>query len=185
MNNRTLYLLLLFISSVVLTSCAGVEPLPASCNNCAVINFVNKKDAETIDTLQYISRVRGLQGDELNREYTSVLQALAKQKTAVNRIKLAFLLCLPNTNFKDDVRANSLLAEVFEDKKDNSSIANLAALLANQTYELKRQEERFQKMNQAMKDEQKRADQLQQKLDALKNIEKSIIQRESKTVPSK
>ncbi len=185
MINRTLSLYLFFILSTVLTSCAGVEPLPATCGTCAVISFVNKKDAETIDTLQYISRVRGLQGDELSREYSLAQQALAKQKTAANRIKLAFLMCLPYTSFKDDVRANALLAEVFEDKKDNGSIVNLAALLANQTYELKRQEERFQKSNQIMKDEQKRADQLQQKLDALKNIEKSIIQRESKTVPSK
>ena len=75
--------------------------------------------------------------------------------------------------------------EVLDDKSDMGSLENLAALLVYQINEQKRQEERYQKTSQSMKDEQKRADQLDQKLNALKNIERSIIQRESKTVPAK
>ena len=178
-------MLMVCMLSVVFSGCAGFENSAGACGNCTAIGVGTKKDAETIETLRYFSRIRGLQSEDLSREHAAAVLALAKQKTAPNRIKLAFLLCLPNAAFRDDVRASALLAEVLDDKKANASLGNLAELLIYQISEQKRQEERYQKANQSLKDEQKRADQLEQKLDALKNIEKSIIQRESKTVPVK
>ena len=173
--------------SVLIAGCVGFENPASICGNCTVntISGSARKDVETIECLHYFSRMRGLQSEELDREYAAALKALEKQKTSANRIKLAFLLGLSNGGFRDDARATALLNEVLDDKKDNGSLGNLAALLVYQINEQKRQEERYQKANQSMKDEQKRANQLEQKLDALKNIEKSIIQRESKTVPAK
>jgi hypothetical protein len=44
--------------------------------------------------------------------------------------------------------------------------------------EQKRQEERFQQLTLKLKEEEKRAEAAQQKLDALKSIEKDLINRE-------
>lgn len=185
MKKQYQYMLMACMLSVLFTGCAGFEHSAGTCGNCTAASVSTRKDAETIETLRYFSRIRGLQSEELSREHAAAILVLTKQKTATNRIKLAFLLCLPNANFRDDARASALLAEVLDDKKENVSLGNLAALLIYQISEQKRQDERYQKANQSLKDEQKRADQLEQKLDALKNIEKSIIQRESKTVPVK
>ena len=100
MKNRYQCLVLFCMLSALFTGCAGIQNPAVTSGSCTVISASTRKDAEAIETLRYFSRMRGLQSEELGREYNAALQAFAKQKSATNRIKLAFLLSLPNGSFR-------------------------------------------------------------------------------------
>lgn len=135
--------------------------------------------ADVADLLEYYQRIRTLGSDELAVEYGAATQALAKQKSDAGRLRLAMLLSLPGAAFRDDGRAAALAEDVASRKNpDNSSLRPLAALVAANASEQRRQEERSQKLGQRLQEEEKRADALQQKLDGLKAIEKNILNRE-------
>jgi len=124
--------------------------------------------------LQFDS-VRRMQGAEAAKELEQARQAFNRAKTDYNRIQLALLSLLSNTGGRDDAKAAALLEPMLKDaQKDKSGSGGLrafAVLLYSQIAEEHKLEDR-------MKEEQKRADALQQKLDALKEVEKSLIERE-------
>lgn len=143
--------------------------------------------------LAYFRYTSSLSGEELKKEYTVVNQAYAKTKNDNNRLQLALLLSLPNTGFRDDSRALSLLKEFLANKaSDSSQLKDFALLLSAYIAEHKRQEEKlkteqarseeleqkFEGLKDNLKTEQSRSEELEQKLEALKGIEKSIIERQ-------
>lgn len=131
------------------------------------------------DLLTYQQRLRTMNGEELAVEHASAHQNLARQKSDGARLRLALLLSLPGTAFRDDVRAAVLAEEVIGRKSpDSSTLWPLATLIAANAYEQRRQDERNQKLAQKLQEEEKRADALQQKLDGLKAIEKNLLNRE-------
>lgn len=143
--------------------------------------------------LAYFRYASSISGEELKKEYTVINQAYAKTKNDNSRLQLALLLSLPNTSFRDDAKALSLLREFLASKaNENSQLRDFAWLLSTQIVEHKRQEEKLkteqsrnEEMEQkleGMKDklqtEQSRSEELEQKLEALKVIERSIIERQ-------
>ena len=158
--------------------------------------------------LAYFRYTSSLSGEELKKEYTVVNQAYVKTKNDNSRLQLAFLLSLPNTGFRDDSRALSLLKEFLANKaNDSSQLKDFALLLSAYIAEHKRQEEKLKTeqsrneeleqkiegLNDKLKTEQthseelgQKLEELEQKLEALKGIEKSIIERQqSQPVMSK
>jgi len=137
------------------------------------------RGADSAEVLAYFQHIKALSANALVTENTAAAQALSKHRSDSNRLKLALLLLLPNTAFKDEARAAALADEVLSNKTaDTPQLKHLALLVATFANEQKRQEERFQQLAQKQKDDEKRADALQQKLDALKSIEKDLIKRE-------
>ena len=143
--------------------------------------------------LAYFRYTSSLSGEELKKEYAVVNQAYAKTKNDNSRLQLALLLSLPNTGFRDDSRALSLLKEFLANKaSDSSQLKDFALLLSAYIAEHKRQEEKikteqtrgeeleqkFEGLKDNLKTEQSRSEELEQKLEALKGIEKSIIERQ-------
>lgn len=125
--------------------------------------------------------VRRMQSPEAARELEQARQAFNRAKTDYNRMQLALLSLLSNTGGRDDARALALLEPLLKDlpkEKSGSGLRALAALVYNQITEERRIDEK-------MKEEQKRADALQQKLDALKEVEKSLLDREQSKVRPK
>lgn len=145
------------------------------------------RGADAVEVLAYFQHIKTLPATALAAENAAAAQALSKQRSDSNRLKLALLLLLPNTAFKDEARAAALADEVLNNKAaDTPHLKNLALLIAAVANEQKRQEERFLQLAQKQKDDEKRADALQQKLDALKSIEKDLIKREeTKTIKVK
>jgi hypothetical protein len=128
------------------------------------------EDAEqALSLLAESQRLFGLTAEEQKHEYSVVNQLFTKNKADGIRIRLAMLLTLPPQ--QDDARALSLLEGVTGKTPSASPLKQLAVLLAAQLNERQRQ----------LHEEQKRADQLQQKLDGLKAIEKSLLGRDGKT----
>jgi len=114
--------------------------------------------------LAYFRYVSSLSGEELKKEYTAVNQVYAKNKNDSSRLQVALLLSLPNTSFRDDAKALGLLKEFLVNKANESSqLKDFALLLSAQIAEHKRQEEK-------LKTEQSRNEELEQKLEGLKDM---------------
>lgn len=180
MKPDTIHRTLILMLCLHITGCAAIESSALNTNKPSL--FINKS-SEVATLLAYSQRIRSLPHDGLAAEYALANQALAKQRSDSLRLRLALLLTLPNAPFRDDSRGAALAEEVFNNKNgDNAELKALAQYIVTVANEQKRQEERYQLLAQKLKEEEKRAEALQQKVDALKSIEKDLINRE-KTKP--
>ncbi|MGH8635112.1 MAG: hypothetical protein ACRET7_13405, partial [Burkholderiales bacterium] len=116
-------------------------------------------DAESL--LLYFQYIRKLPGAELSREHEAARQAYARARTDFNRVRLAMVLSLPGTAFNDDARALDLCETVA--KHEGGRLQGLALLLSSHLQEQKRLTASAQG--------------LQQKLDALRSLERNMIER--------
>jgi len=116
-------------------------------------------DAESL--LLYFQHLRKLPSAELGRELETVRYAYARARTDFNRVRFAMLLSLPNAAFTDEGRALELLEPVA--KNPGARLQALAQLLSSNLQEQK-------KLNAGLHG-------LQQKLDALKSLERNMIER--------
>lgn len=117
--------------------------------------------SDTESLLAYYQQIKGMSGAELSREHETARQAYARSRTEFNRVRFAMMLSLPNTTFGDDGRALELLEPV--SRNFNGQLHGLASLLVTHLQERKRLDSNVQG--------------LQQKLDALKSLERSMIER--------
>lgn len=111
--------------------------------------------------LLYYQHVRKLSGAELAREHETALQAYTGSPSDFSRVRLAMVLSLPNTAFSDEGRALELIEPV--SRNQDGQLRGLAYLLAVHLQERRRLAANAQG--------------LQQKLDALKSLERSMIER--------
>lgn len=116
-------------------------------------------DAESL--LLYFQHIRKLSGADVSREHEAARQAHARARTDFNRVRLAMVLSLPGTTFNDDARALELCDAVA--KHEGGRLQGLALVLGSHLQEQKRLTANAQG--------------LQQKLDALKSLERSMIER--------
>ncbi len=121
--------------------------------------------------LMQVESVRKMPATEATRELEQARQAFGRSKTEYNRLLYAVLSLLPSTGGPDEAKAAALLEPMLKDRTTGNGLRAFAAFLYFQIAEDRKMEER-------MREEQKRADSLQEKLDALKEVEKSLIDRE-------
>jgi hypothetical protein len=126
---------------------------------------VPPEDQQMIALLADLQRFSTMQGDELRRELNTAMQTFAKQRTDVNRVRLAVLYTLARTSPQDDQRALQLFENVARSASANSPIRHLATVLQAQVSERQR----------AVHDEQQKADAAIQKLEALRAMERSLL----------
>lgn len=119
--------------------------------------------------LLYFQHIKKLSGAELGREHDNARQAYTRTRSELNRVRLAMVLSLPNTPFNDEPLALELLEPVV--KNPQASLHGLGFLLAAYIQEQKRLDGNVQNLQQNLHG-------LQQKLDALKSLERSLTERE-------
>jgi hypothetical protein len=123
------------------------------------------EDQQMIALLSDLQRFGTLANDELKRELAAATQALARQRTDANRVRLAVLYTLLRTSPQDDQRAVQLFENVAKSAAPGSPIRHLAAVLHLQVVERQK----------AVRDEQQKADTAIQKLEALRAMERSLL----------
>jgi len=123
------------------------------------------EDQQMLALLADLQRFGTMQNDELKRELTAAAQALGRERTDVNRVRLAVLYTLLRTSAQDDQRALQLFENVARSAPATSAIRHLAAVLQAQVVERLR----------AVRDEQQKADAAIQKLEALRAMERSLL----------
>jgi len=167
----------------------------------AVVEPVQGNDARA---LRFYENVLKLKGAELARELNTTRQEFDKDQSELNRVRLALLLSLPDTGYRDDQAALNLVQPFVNDKSyENSVLRPLALMLHTQLSEFKRldetaqqqtakakeeqrrAEEALQQQTAKAKEEQRRAEALQQKLEAILDMEMKMIEREQTAPPPK
>jgi hypothetical protein len=124
--------------------------------------------AETVELLALLTdlqRYGTLSGDDVRRELAVATQALNRQRTDSNRVRLAVLFTLAKTSPQDDQRALQLLENVAKSNPGSPAVKQVGVVLQAQIAERLR----------AVHDEQQKADAAIQKLEALRAMERSLL----------
>ena len=149
----------------------------------AAVDAVQDDDTRA---LRFCEDALKLKGADLAREIESTRQEFETDKSELNRIRLAMLLSLPGAGLRDDQAALNLLQPFLSDKNyENSTLRPLALVLHAQFSEVKRLDEALQQQTAKAREEQRRADALQKKLEAILEMEMKMIEREQTTPPPK
>ena len=125
---------------------------------------------QSLALLIEMARYANASPDELRKDFLASQTVFNKDKSSVNRLRYAWISGLLGATAGDDARLQGLLEPLmakggFAATHPLRPVADvMLSLLAERTRQLK--------------EEQKRADALQQKLDALKAIEKNLLDRE-------
>ncbi|MBI3528034.1 MAG: hypothetical protein HY067_08685 [Betaproteobacteria bacterium] len=128
---------------------------------------------------RFYDRLLTLKAHELAGELDATRQSFEKDGSELNRLQLALLLSLPGASFRDDNAAIALLHAFVKDKgREGSTLRPLAILLQSELLELRRTEEALQQQSAKLKEEQRRVEALQQKLEAILDMEMKMIERE-------
>ena len=113
-------------------------------------------------------RLRRLPGNDLAREQDAARQAFSQSRSDAARVRLAMTLTLPGSPANEESRALELLDPLV--RNPGSALYGLALLMASYIQEQRRLGGQVQALQQNMHG-------LQQKLDALKSLERSLSER--------
>jgi hypothetical protein len=136
----------------------AVPPLPAPPDEA-------KQLAEIVVAAQ---RFAMLSPEEQKRDYNVASLAFTRERTLAHRVRLALMLATPGSAVQDDQRAAALLEGL---PASGGALRQFAALLQAQVADRARAT--------------RRADQLKEQLDALRAVERSIIERRELPAPRK
>jgi hypothetical protein len=125
----------------------------------------------TLRMLAYAERVRVMPPADLTQEAARLGDAASPEAQVQLSLVLSQLRQLP-----DLIRAQELLARVLGNA-EAQPLHPLARLLASRYAEQRRLEEQLDKQNQQLRDVQRRLDQTNERLEALKAIERSLTSR--------
>src|ERR1700704_532819 len=149
-----------FSSAVALAGCAAFPAAPG-----APSARESHESRQVVELIGYTQKVAALQAEEQQRELNASNQIFTKDRGAYGRVRLALLLALPGTAFNDDARAAGLLESLAgASEPPQGPMQQFAGLLHAQISERLR--------------EQRRTAQLKEQLEALKAVERKIIERE-------
>ena len=126
---------------------------------------VNEEEQLALALLADLQRYVSDPTEDLKRELAAANAALARTRTDANRIRVALLLTLPAAGPPDDARALSLLEPLVGKTGNSSALKQIATLLHAQIVERAR----------SLREEQKRTAAAQEKLDALRAVERSLL----------
>lgn len=173
---------------------APCEPCPEAPVQTEIRWLEITRDSELEKLLLYFEEVRDLPPDDLAREYERLKQKFFSDRSEYLRMQLALLASLPNTGIRDEQRALNLLEHFLKDSSSqsqglrafaiylNSAIAEqrkLDELAKAASQKFKEEQKRTETADSRLREEQRRNGELERKLEALKAIEKSLIERET------
>lgn len=153
-----------------------VEPVPASapapaCEPATATPLHDDRDLAGRRLLQWQDELRNATGEPLPAR---IARLSADTPTPAHLVELGLAL-LHTRNPGDAARAQGLLeAAGRASGEDAAAWAPWARLLAGRAAEQRRLEEQADRLNQQQRDSQRRIDQLSEKLEALKAIERSL-----------
>ena len=195
-----------FVLLVALTGCANQPPggdpaqAIAKAGETAIAQSLEPSGAQVRELLAYFAAVTRLPALEQKSELVQAAQAYGRDGTAYARVKLGGLHALPLAGLRDDARALNLLEPLARTQPSTAAprdraLADLALLLHTQVTERQRsqredrearlrlQREEKEERQHLLREEARKQDALRERLDALKAIERSIMQREERLQP--
>ena len=127
----------------------------------------------------YFSRIRALDATIIAGEIMAAQRSFSENPSDLNRLCLAMAMALSSSGTRDDEKILGILFPmVGGSQNDNLPIRFVANLLHSEVVEHRRVGEMLRQNTLKLKEEGKRNDLLQQKLNAILEMEKSLIDRD-------
>jgi len=133
-------------------------------------------DAERL--LHYYDYIAGLPPDELAREQERTMRFYGQHRSEFALLQLVLLRCQPTATAREREQAVEMLSSYLKETEDRpSELRPFGVMLNNLLTEQQRQEAELQAQAQKLRDEARRSEELQQKLDALVETERKLLER--------
>ena len=166
----------LIVGMLLLAGCQTQAPAPvekASVPSTPVLSeeSIQEESRALAELMHYAARVSHMSAEEQKREVPVLTQAMGRDRSLASRLKLSLLLSQPGGAVQDDGRASSLLEAYANPGANFGPLRQFAAFLHAQLAE---------RMRGA-----RRAEQLKEQLEALRAVERSIIERGRTPQPRK
>lgn len=144
----------------------------AGCNHLPALLSEDSESRDVVALIAAANRFAGLQGDDQKKDMNAANQTFARERTPVARLRLALFLSLPGTPFTDESRALALLEPIVAGgaTAKNLPLRQFAGLVYTDLGERVREQRRSAQLRE-------QSAQLKEQLDALRAIERSIIER--------
>lgn len=137
-------------------------------------------DAERL--LYYYEYVSRLPAEQAAKEAERALKFHAQNRSDFALLQLVMIRAVPSASGKDRAHALELLAPYLKDSRERGSdLRPLALLLNGMLVEQQRQDAENQQLSAKLKEEARRNEELKQKLDALIETERKILERNKPT----
>jgi len=152
-----------FLAACIVAAMAAACTAPPTAPPAAAPAPVPAEVTQVSELVAYYSRVAAMQPEDQRREYAAAGQALTRDPSPYNRIRVALLAAMPGTSFQDDVRALSLLEPYARAGPSYDRLRQFGAMWHEGLAERAKA--------------RARAEQLREQLDALRAVERTIIER--------
>lgn len=155
-----------------LAACTPMQARPTTqVDPAAPMTIHNANELDRV--LEYYTRIWQLSGAALSKEQDTQRQAFASDKSDLVRIQLALALSVPNNTHGDVARVVMLLDPLAKNAGTGSApLRNLVLLLTTLVSDNRKLNDSVITLKQKLKEEQKETNALEQKLEALKSLEK-------------
>ena len=147
---------------LLLAGCAVSPPAEVAEEPAAVSELRSEGSNDTAAALMFYARTRKLSAADLAREQDAARRALTRSRSDGNRMRYALVLAVPGASAADELRALETLEPLT--RNTASPLHGLALLITNLLQEQRRLDAQAQG--------------LQQKLDAMLELERSMTGRE-------
>jgi hypothetical protein len=135
-----------------------------------------RPSSDAVSLLHYAAYARKLGGKQLAEETERLRLAYAAEKSDFRLLQYAIALSVAGTTAADHRRALQLIDPLTQPGQGrDSELRALASLMHVNLTEQRRLEDGNASQAQRAREEQRRADELEKKLEALKDIEKSLL----------
>ncbi len=133
-------------------------------------------DAERL--LNYYDYALNLPPDQLALEQERTLRFYGQHRSDFALMQLVLLRCLPGATPKDRAQAQEMLSSYLKESQDGSpEVRAMGLMLRTLLADNQQLEAQLQTQGQKLRDEAKRSDELEQKLDALVETERKLLER--------
>ncbi len=129
--------------------------------------------------MEYYELLQEKTEPELAQEFNTVKKNFMHNYSDGNRIRYILLLSLPNADFRNISDALRLLIEWPQDKQQLTSMTSFRKLLTQLLTEQQHLNSTVNKFSERLKVVESYSEKLQKRVDDIKDMEKSLIRRES------
>lgn len=159
-----------------LLAAAAVVALTAA---CAVLQPPPDEAREVAATLAKYERVAALPAEEQRREFAAAQAAYEQTPTDATRLDLALALLLPRAPWRDDARAQTLLANVEAAPGGRHSarrdLAQVVLKLVGERQAAQRDEQRkVDQLLHQLREERQKTEEMQKKIESLRAIDREL-----------
>jgi len=153
-------------------------PEPAAAPTAQKPPFARQPVGDADRLVAYYGYLTTLSPEQLTREYERTLRFYREQNSDLAFMQLVLLRMMPNTAFRDSAQARDMLSSfVKEPRLQSSELQPFALLLLTMLNELQDKDAEMQAQAQRLKEEMRRYDAVKQKLDALIDAERKMLER--------